>query len=125
MAITNKEALEAAEALKSYCRQHECSNCIFFVNARCDLGRNLPHRWECPSLSRWTKTDKALAEALKLAGAKYVFCIMDTGKLAISDGDKTLIDYDRLLDAFCDLKPGERISLEEIVNSKGERNDGE
>ena len=131
MAITDKEALQAAETIKAYCENQECDKCRFITgNDECffiEAGRNgdFPAEWWLPLFSRWTAADKALAEALMLAGLDSIAKPRSKPHLHLCAGSNAIEDGLGLLDAFHDLKPGERISLEEIVNSKGERNDGE
>ena len=119
MEITNKQALEAAETLKNYCGLQDCQKCPFVRNKHCEFKTGGPYNWIIPTVPRWTKTDKALAEALKLAGVKTIF--RKEGKLWLANGFYSMVDSSGIIDVFHDLLPGESISLEEIVNSKGER----
>lgn len=122
--ITDELALEAAKTIKAFCKQHEgccCGKCPLHNGDACSVARFLPSDWEIPTIPRWTKTDKALAEALRLAGVKKVF--RKEGKLWLANDFYSMVDRSRIIDAFHDLKPDERISLEEIANSKGERAD--
>lgn len=122
MATADKKAAQSARVLKIYCellKKHGCEGCIF--KPCYEYFSNVPASWTIPMLPRWTKTDKALAEALKLAGVKTIF--RKEGKLWLANDFYSMVDHCGILDAFQELQSGERISLDDIISSKGERAD--
>ena len=125
MAMTNKQAIELVGHLIEYCKETKCKNCVFYLkNGGCYFRKDESLLyWELPVLSRWTKTDKALAEALKLAGVKKVYRNAERNCTVLTDDHFNMADVQGVLKAFKDLKPGEEITLDEIINSEGERKD--
>lgn len=125
MKITNKEALQAMKTIKTYCGEQGCDNCCFLNGDDTCIFETgwFPHVWEAPALSRWTKTDKALAEALKAAGVEKVMRFEATGVLVLSTAHKAIVDHFGIIEAFQRLRHGEEISLDVIINSEGERAD--
>ena len=119
---SNQYALDAVKTLKDFCRAKECLECDFYHNDRsgssCKLGTlGGPLDWDVPEAFRWSEQDKALAQALKLAGVERVERSKWKGYLILfsKNGLDVLSDTGKVLKAFKNLKKGEQITLDAII----------
>ena len=124
MKTVNSRVIDAVKTLKEHCRSKECTECEFYRptttdrRSGCKFGElGGPLDWNIPESFRWSETDKALAEALKLAGVRMVERHKWKGYLILfsNNGLDVLQDTGKVLRAFEDLKRGEQITLDEII----------
>lgn len=123
----DKKAAQSSRVLRIYCEVYKkrgCEGCIF--KPCYEYFSNVPASWMIPTPSRWTKGDKALADALRangVAGARRVENAVELLKTAPSGRQWVVGVYDVSMNMFSDLKPGEYIAMADIISSKGERAD--
>lgn len=126
----DKKAAWGARVLQIYCevmKKHGCDGCIFKPCYK--YFSSVPVDWSIPTPPRWTKGDKALAQALKstgVVGARRNKDIIELLKNVPNSRRQWVVGvYDVSVDMFSAMKNGEYISMTDIINSKGERADDE
>ena len=113
--ITENEAIKAAEMLKEWCDGLACTRCAFTRNGVATgcifRHHDLPNQWKIPNPRRWTDDDIQLAKILKKLGVFQISYSSDGRPRWHTDcGDNTLPRG-----AFPDLKPGETVPIDAII----------
>lgn len=115
------QIIEIAKQLQEYCVAHpECNGCIFWRDDICVLSDSIrfPEEWDIPAATRWSDADKAYAAAIKQFGVyavrRYHGAIRYSG---LSERTKT--DSCSVIGVLADLKEGEEIAIDDIINEEG------
>lgn len=115
------QIVEIAKQLQEYCAAHPgCHGCIF-RDVSCVFSSSPglhPMSWELPAVPRWSDADKAYAAAIKQFGVyavrRYHGAIRYSG---LSERTKT--DSCSVIGVLADLKEGEEIAIDDIINEEG------
>ena len=118
--ITENEAFKAAEMLKEWCDGLPCTLCPFTRNGIATgcifRHHDLPHQWKIPNPRRWTDDDIQLAKILKKLGVYKISYSNTGGPWWNTDDTGGTVP----IGAFADLKPGEGVPIDAIINEEPE-----
>lgn len=116
--MTEKEALQAAEFLRKWCKGRPCEGCVFH-RYHCTMGSTMPSKWELPKTRRWSDADVALASALIKNGYEMISSVNDSVFGITGRGvDGIYLSNGTLFKPF---KAGEIVMLEDIVKEGEQR----
>lgn len=113
--------IEIAKQLQEYCAAHPgCHGCIFRDDS-CVFAPNpryFPMSWELPAVPRWSDADKAYAAAIKQFGVYAVR--KHHGAIRYSSlSERIMTDSRTVIGVLADLKEGEEIAIDDIINEEG------
>lgn len=117
--ITENEAFKAAEMLKEWCGGLQCKCCPFTRNGSsmgCIFRASVPTNWKIPKPCRWTDDDIQLAKILKKLGVYKISYSNIGGPWWNTDDTGGTVP----IGAFADLKPGETVPIDAIINEEPE-----
>lgn len=110
--MTEKEALQAAESLRKWCRGKPCEQCVF-QGDNCGIGSRIPAKWTIPKRRRWSDADVALASALIKNGYEMISSVNDWAFSIIGKNVDAICLSNGVI--FKPFKVGEIVMLEDIV----------
>lgn len=121
--------VNAAQLLKDFCKNQTCDECPFHEKrailalTNCILANSCPEKWQMPTLPRWTDADKAYAAAIKQFGV-YAVKRNEHGAIRYIStvGAATCDDY-VVNGILVDLKKGEQIFIDQIINEGAENHE--
>ena len=98
--------------LQKYCKITQCVDCC--IGLWCKNLDECPSEWNLSEPPRWTEQDKEDAKMIK----RVLFWVNEVSR----DEDKFLLMLDGFLlnkELLPSLKPGERVTLDEIIGDEG------
>ena len=98
--------------LQKYCKITQCVDCC--IGLWCKNLDEYPSEWNLSEPPRWTEQDKEDAKMIK----RVLFWVNEVSR----DEDKFLLMLDGFLlnkELLPSLKPGERVTLDEIIGDEG------